>query len=168
MHFKRFLQMFAHAAQERYSKLVLAKLRNELVLKDGVVFNNDYEGKPSAGIVKIPVRDGEVTVSDYDKANGISGTHGSTAYENMPITKDKALNEIIDGYDAESVPDNLIADRLDSASYAMAKQIDSDGGTTLLAAATVDNETILTKENIYDKIVDIRTRMNKANIPNDG
>lgn len=168
MHFKRFLQLFAHAAQERYSKLVLAKLRNELVLKDGVVFNNDYEGKPSAGVVKIPVRDGEVTVSDYDKANGITGTHGSTAYENMPITKDKALNEIIDGYDAESVPDNLVADRLDSAAYSMAKQIDSDGGTTLLGAATVDNETALTKDNIYEKIVDIRTRMNKANIPNDG
>ncbi|MEF9917373.1 MAG: hypothetical protein RR746_08450 [Lachnospiraceae bacterium] len=76
MKFKNFLQMFAHAAQEWYSKLVLAKLRNELVLKDGVVFNNDYEGKPSAGVVKIPVRDGEVEVSDYDKANGIQGTHG--------------------------------------------------------------------------------------------
>lgn len=168
MKFKNFLQMFAHEAQERYSKLVLAKLRNELVLKDGVVFNNDYEGKPSAGVVKIPVRDGEVAVSDYDKANGIQGTHGSTSYENMPITKDKALNEIIDGYDAQSVPDSLVADRLDSASYAMAKQIDTDAGTTLLGAATVDNETLLTKDNIYDKIVDIRTRMNKANIPNDG
>lgn len=162
------LQLFAHEAQDRYSKLVLAKLRTELVLKDGVVFNNDYEGSPAAGVVKIPVRDGEVVVSDYDKANGIQGTHGSTAYENMPITKDKALNEIIDGYSAQTVPDNLVADRLDSASYSMAKQIDTDGGTTLLAAATVDNETVLTKDNIYAKIVDIRTRMNKANIPNDG
>lgn len=168
MKFKMFLQLFAHEHQERWSKLVLAKLRNELVLKDGVVFNNDYEGSPAAGVVKIPVRDEEVVVSDYDKANGIQGTHGSTAYENMPITKDKALNEIIDGYDSASVPDNLVADRLDSASYSMAKQIDTDGGTTLLAAATVDNETLLTKDNIYDKIVDIRTRMNKANIPNDG
>lgn len=163
-----FLQLFAHEHQERWSKLVLAKLRDTLVLKDGVVFNNDYEGKPSAGVVKIPVRDEEVVVSDYDKANGISGTHGSTAYTNMPITKDKAVNEIIDGYDAESVPDNLVADRLDSAAYSMAKQIDTDGGTTLLAAATVDNETQLTKDNIYEKIVDLRTRMNKANIPNDG
>lgn len=163
-----FLQLFAHEHQERWSKLVLAKLRNELVLKDGVVFNNDYEGSPAAGVVKIPVRDEEVQVSDYDKANGIVGTHGSTAYENMPITKDKALNEIIDGYDANAVPDNLVADRLDSAAYSMAKQIDTDGGTTLLAAATVDNETELTKDNIYFKIVDIRTRMNKANIPNDG
>lgn len=166
--FKIFLQLFAHEHQERWSKLVLAKLRNELVLKDGVVFNNDYEGSPAAGVVKIPVRDEEVQVSDYDKANGIVGTHGSTAYENMPITKDKALNEIIDGYDANAVPDNLVADRLDSAAYSMAKQIDTDGGTTLLAAATVDNETELTKDNIYFKIVDIRTRMNKANIPNDG
>lgn len=168
MNKKMFLQLFAHAHQERWSNLVLAKLRNDLVLKDGVIFNSDYEGKPSAGMVKIPVRDGEVVVSDYDKANGIQGTHGSTAYENMPITKDKALNEIIDGYDAQSVPDNLVADRLDSAAYSMAKQIDTDGGTTLLAASTVDNETLLTKDNIYEKIVDIRTRMNKANIPNDG
>lgn len=169
MRFKAFLlQLFAHEHQERWSKLVLAKLRSELVLKDGVVFNNDYEGSPSAGVVKIPSRDEEVKVSDYDKANGIDGTHGSTKYVNMPITKDKAVNEIIDGYDAKSVPDNLVADRLDSASYSMAKQIDIDGGTTLLAAATVDNETLLTKDNIYEKIVDIRTRMNKANIPNDG
>lgn len=163
-----FLQLFAHEHQERWSRLVLAKLRNELVLKDGVVFNNDYEGSPAAGNVKIPVRDEEVVVSDYDKANGIQGTHGSTAYENMPITKDKAVNEIIDGYDAKAVPDDLVADRLDSAAYSMAKQIDTDGGTTLLAAATVDNETALTKDNIYEKIVDLRTRMNKANIPNDG
>lgn len=168
MNIKMVLQLFAHEAQDRYSKLVLAKIRSELVLKDGVVFNNDYEGSPAAGIVKIPVRDVEVKVSNYDKANGIQGTHGSTAYENMPITKDKAVNEIIDGYDAKSVPDNLVADRLDSAGYSMAKQIDQDGGTTLLAGATIDNEVLLTKENIYDKIVDIRTRLNKANIPNDG
>ena len=89
MKFKMYLQLFAHEHQERWSKLVLAKLRDELVLKDGVVFNNDYEGSPAAGIVKIPVRDGEVPVSDYDKANGIQGTHGSTAYENMAITKDR-------------------------------------------------------------------------------
>lgn len=158
----------AHLPQERWSKLVLAKLRNILVLKDGVVFNNDYEGSPAAGSVKIPVRDGEVVVSDYDKANGIQGTNGSTGYETMVIDKDKAVNEIIDGYDAQSVPDNLVADRLDSATYSLQEQVDTDGGTVLLAAATVDNEDLLTKDNIYDNIVDLRTRMTKAKIPNDG
>ena len=124
-----------HESQTRYSKLVSAKLRNELVLRDGIVFNNDYEGNPVAGNVKIPVRDTEVQVSDYDKANGIQATNGSTSYVDLRISKDKAVNEIIDGFDSASVPDNLVADRLDSATYGLAAQIDTDGGTTLLAGS---------------------------------
>jgi hypothetical protein len=158
----------AHALQERYSKLVKAKIRKELKLKDGVVFNNDYEGSPTAGAVKIPVRDTEVAVSDYDKANGITAGTGSTTYETMTIDKDKAVNEIIDGYDAAAVPDNLVADRLDSAGYALAAQMDTDGGTVLVAGATATNVDLLTKDNIYSAIVDIRTAMSKANIPDDG
>ena len=158
----------AHTAQERYSKLVLAKLRKELRLADGVVFNNDYEGNPTAGAVKIPVRDTEVSVSDYDKANGISLTTGSTSYTTLLIDKDKAVNELIDGYDAAAVPDNLVADRLDSAGYSLAAQIDTDGATVLLAGATVKNVAQLTAQNIYNTIVDIRSDMSKANIPNDG
>lgn len=34
----------AHEQQERYSSLVLAKIRKENKLKNGVVFNTDYEG----------------------------------------------------------------------------------------------------------------------------
>ena len=158
----------AHTAQERYSKLVLAKLRAELRLADGTVFNNDYEGDPTAGAVKIPVRDTEVSVSDYDKANGISLTTGSTSYTTLLIDKDKAVNELIDGYDAAAVPDNLVADRLDSAGYSLANQIDTDGATVLLAGATVKNVAQLTAQNIYNTIVDIRSDMSKANIPNDG
>lgn len=158
----------AHEAQTRYSDLLLAKLRSELVLADDFVFNNDYEGEPTAGAVKIPVRDDEVTVSDYDKANGIAPTGGSTSYTTMNIDKDKAVNELIDGYDAESVPDKLVADRLDSGGYSLARQIDTDGATTLLAGATVTNISQLTALNIYSTIVDIRTAMSKASIPDDG
>ena len=158
----------AHEAQTRYSDLLLAKLRAELVLADGFVFNNDYEGDPTAGAVKIPVRDDEVAVSDYDKANGISPTGGSTSYTTLNIDKDKAVNELIDGYDAESVPDKLIADRLDSGGYSLARQIDTDGATTLLAGSTVTNVSQLSALNIYSTIVDVRTAMSKANIPDDG
>lgn len=157
-----------HTPQERYSKLTLAKLRDELCLKDGFVFNNDYEGNPTAGAVKIPVRDTEVAVSDYDKANGITATNGSTSYAPLLIDKDKAVNEIIDGFDSQSVPDNLVADRLDSAGYSLAQQIDTDGGTVLLSGATNKNVSQLTKDNIYETIVDIRADMTKAKIPNDG
>lgn len=158
----------AHELQERYSPLVLAKIRAENKLKDGVVFNNDYEGSPRAGVVKIPVRDTEVQVSDYDKANGITAGTGSTTYENFPINKDKGVNEIIDGYDSQAVPDNLVADRLDSAGYALARCLDNDGATALLAGSTVMNIGALATDTIYGNIVDIRTAMSKANIPDDG
>lgn len=158
----------AHTPREKYSELVLAKLRASLVLEDGVVFNNDYEGDPVSGSVKIPVRDDEVAVSDYDKANGISLTHGSTTYTTLLIDKDKAVNELIDGFDAVSVPGKLVADRLDSAGYSLARQMDTDGATTLLAGATIKNVDQLTSTNIYDTIVDIRTDMSEANIPDDG
>lgn len=158
----------AHASQERYSDLVLAKLRAELVLANGFVFNNDYEGTPTAGSVKIPTRDSEVTVSDYDKASGLNLATGTTTYTTMLIDKDKAVNELIDGFDAAAVPDNLIADRLDSAGYSLARQIDIDGATALLSGGTVMNVASLTKDNIYSNIVDIRTAMSKANVPDDG
>ena len=61
----------AHEAQERYSKMVLVKMRSETILADGIIFNNDYEGSPAAGVVKIPKRDVEVSARNYDKAAGI-------------------------------------------------------------------------------------------------
>lgn len=154
-----------HTAQDRYSKLVLAKLRNDLVLKDGIVFNNDYEGDPVAGKVRIPVRDTEVAVGDYDVATGKAVAQGATTYLDILVNKDKAVNELIDGYEAASVPDNLVADRLDSAGYSLGLQLDSDGATELLANGTVENVAQVTAANAYAAMVDLRTKMSKAKIP---
>lgn len=159
----------AHTLQERYARLVDAKLRAVLVKKDGVFFNTRYEGSPKAGAVKIPVRDAEVEVQQYDKAAGISGTTGSTTYLQMDIDKDYAVNEIIDGFDAAAVPDNLVADRLDSAAYSMAQQLEKDATACLEGAATAFGDTTaLTNTTIYVQLVDLRTTMSKANVPNDG
>lgn len=158
----------AHELQTRYSNLVDAKLRATLVKKDGVVFNTRYEGNPTAGVVKIPVRDTEVKVSDYSKTNGANATHGDTAYITVPVDKDKAINEVIDGYDAAGVPDNLVADRLDSGSYSMALQIEQDATDVLEAKATAHGgTTALTADTIYGVMVDFRTALSKAKVPND-
>lgn len=157
-----------HESQVRYSSLVDAKLRATLVKKDGVIFNNRYEGKPTAGSVKVPVRDTEVKVGDYSKTNGAGATHGDTSYLPLVIDKDKAVNEIIDGFDAASVPDNLVADRLDSAGYSMALQIEKDATACLEAAATATGSTTaLTKSTVYEAVVDARTVLSKAGVPND-
>ena len=116
----------AHNLQERYSALVDVKLRASLVTKDNVIFNTRYEGNPVAGAVNIPVRDAEVAVQDYNPLTGVSLTNGDTNYIKVLISKDKAVNELIDGYQADAVPDNLVADRLDSAGYSTASSIDAD------------------------------------------
>ena len=158
----------AHESQERYSSLVLAKMRQEAVLKDGIVFSNDYEGNPTSGAVKIPVRDAEVQVSDYDKTSGITASNGSTSYQTLVINKDKAVGEIIDGYDAAAVPDNLVADRLDSAGYALAQTLDNDGAAILLAEGAVFNAASVDSSSAYDLIVEVRKEMSKANVPAKG
>lgn len=159
----------AHTLQERYSNLVLAKLRASLVTKENVIFNSNYEGSPKAGSVKIPVRDAEVEVRDYDKANGLSGKTGSTTYMPLLITQDKAVNEVIDGYDAQGVPDNLVADRLDSAGYSLGADVDKYSIGILESQGTVlANKSALTKTTIYEQFIDVATALSEANVPMDG
>ncbi len=158
----------AHESQERYSSLVLAKMRSENILKDGIIFNNDYEGDPVAGSVKVPVRDGEVKVGDYDRSAGGDLSESSTEYRSILINREKYVNELIDSYDAASVPDNLVADRLDSAGYSMAATLDRDGASTLISQGTRVNASAISAATVYSDVVDIRTLMSKAKVPNDG
>ena len=155
----------ANELRDQYSELVLKKLRNELTLKDGVVFNNDYDGDPVAGAVKIPTREDEVAASDYDRAAGLAPSSGSTAYVTLAINRDKAVNEIIDGYEASAVPDGLVAERLDSAGYALGLAMDGDGAAELLAAGTQVGAPLLDKDSVYAILVAQRTQMSKDNIP---
>ena len=156
----------AHELQERYSNLVDMKLRDTIVQKDGIVWNNRYEGNPKAGAVKIPVRDTDVTVAAYSKQNGAEKTHGSTNYLTVTINKDYSVNEVIDGFDAAAVPDNLVADRLDSAGYSMALQMNSDSTTELVSGGTaMSSTTALDADNVYESFVDARTQLSKNKIP---
>ena len=89
----------SHTLQDRFSPLVDAKLRSELVQRNGSIWNNRYEGNPKAGVVQVPVRDTEVAIGAYSKSAGTSLTSGATAYVPVTISKDYAVNEIIDGYE---------------------------------------------------------------------
>lgn len=41
-------------------------------LKIRNTFSRDYEGTPTAGAVKVPVRNTDVSIRDYDIKNGLS------------------------------------------------------------------------------------------------
>lgn len=161
----------AHTAQERYAKLVDAKLRNTLVTKDNLIFNNRYEGDPKAGKVKIPVRDTEVEVKDYDKANGIDPSVGSTTYLDLTIDHDEAVNEVIDGFDAASVPDGIVAERLDSAGYSLGLSMDKNSMDVLQSQTDANisaTKTAITASTAYKEALAAKRVLSRAGVPNEG
>ena len=161
----------AHANQERWSKLVDAKLRNQLVTRDNYIFNNRYEGDPKSGKVKIPVRDTEVEVKAYDKAKGIDPKAGTTTYLDLNIDQDEAVNELIDGYDAASVPDGIVADRLDSAGYSQGLSIDKKSIEALQSAdgATIcATKTAATESNAYKLALEAKRVLSRKGVPAEG
>lgn len=139
--------------QERYSSIVEAKLRATSVFAG--LFNNYYEGTPKAGAVKVPVRT-EATVGDYTISTGGSINDVSTTYQTIVLDNDKYVNELIDGYVAAAVPDGMVAERLDSAGFALADTIDTALEAACVAGgtATTDHATSLTAKNIYASMVD--------------
>lgn len=155
----------SHALQDRYSNLVLAKLRDASVFVN--LANRRYEGTPKAGAVKIPVRDTEATVASYNKSTGKALTLGTTTYKTLPIENDIAVNEIIDGWDAAAVPDGLVADRLDSAGYMLASTIDTDMATMLTTSGNYTAEsstTASTATTIYKNMVGTVKLAKKAKV----
>lgn len=161
----------AHANQERWSRLVDIKLRNTLVTRDNLIFNTRYEGDPKAGKVKIPVRDTEVAVKVYDKAKGLDPESGTTTYLDLLIDQDEAVNELIDGFDAASVPDGITAERLDSAGYALGLSIDKKSIDALEGAsgATVSaTKTAATETNAYKLVLEAKRVLSRKGVPSDG
>lgn len=171
MKFLMFLQLFAHAHQERWSSLVDAKLRQTLVTRDNYIFNTNYEGNPKSGKVKIPVRDTEVTVKDYNKATGVDLETGTTTYMDLNIDQDKAVNELIDGFDAAAVPDNILADRLDSAGYSLALEMDQKSINLLETTSGINvcaTKTAATDQTAYKEVLAAKTYLTRKGVPQAG
>lgn len=142
-----------HELQERYAQTILKLLRLKNNLRNNA--GRDYEGSPAAGAVKIPVRDTEVAVSDYDVVAGASLGTGATSYLDVLVNKNKAVNELIDGYEAAAVPDGIVAQRLDSAAYSLDRTAELDFIAELKASGTESsNTTALVAATAYQSVVD--------------
>ena len=75
-------------------------------------FSRDYEGIPVSGAVKVPVRNTDVKIVDYDVKSGVALSQSATTYKNIPVDNHKAINELIDGYESQAVPDNFSSSKI--------------------------------------------------------
>ena len=139
-----------HERQERYADEAVKLMRPVMKIRN--TFSRDYEGKPTAGAVKVPVRSIDVVLADYDVKSGVALSQSATTYKNIPVDNHKAINELIDGYEAAAVPDNMVAQRLESGSFVVARALEDDAIKALLTG-TASTQGATTKETVYENIL---------------
>ena len=149
-----------HKRRETYASEVLALARIETNVYDD--FSTDYEIDGATGAINVPTRRGEVTISDYDILNGVELTQSATDYVVLPVDKNYAINELIDGYEAEAVPDDLRANRISDAAYSMGAKKENLAIAELVGKGTKSGDTAaLTVEDVYAKLAKEISNMKK-------
>ena len=140
-----------HKRQERYADTIVKLMRKQFNIRDE--FSRDYEGSPVSGAVNVPTRNGDITLSDYDILNGITMTQSATDFLQILVDGHKAFSELVDGYEAEAVPDNLRAQRLESAAYVTGKALEMSAIAALINGGTTEDVTTeTTADNMYTTI----------------
>ena len=152
-----------HKRRETYANEVLAMAKSKVNIYDD--FSTDYEIDGATGQINVPTRSAEVTISDYDILNGVALTQSATDYKVLPIDKNYAINELIDNYEAEAVPDNLRANRIEAAGYSLGLKKENMAISALVNGGTTSSDTTaLTKANAYEKIAKEIANMKKRNM----
>ena len=152
-----------HKRRETYATEVLAMAKSKVNIYED--FSTDYEIDGATGAIKVPTRDATVTISDYDILNGIALTQSATDYVDLPVDKNYGINELIDGYEAEAVPDNIRANRIEAAGYSLGLKKENMAIAALIADGTTSADTTaLTEETAYKKIAAEVSNMKKRNM----
>lgn len=152
-----------HKRRETYANEVLAMAKSKVNIYED--FSTDYEIDGATGQINVPTRSAEVTISDYDILNGVELTQSATDYVALPIDQNYAINELIDGYEADAVPDNLRANRIESAGYSMGLKKENMAINQLVTKGTTSSDkTALTEADAYKKIASEIANMKKRNM----
>lgn len=138
--------------------------------------NRDYEGtiRQQGDTVHINTI-GAITVNDYTRNTDIEDPEIlTTTDQTLEISQAKYFNFQIDDVDAAQAAGNMMDTAMGRAAYALNDVSDSyllgliaagaDSGNILGSSAAVS----LTADNVYNNIVDLRTVLDKANVPNTG
>ena len=140
--------------------------------------NRDYEGeiKKQGDTVHINTI-GEVTIGTYTKDTDFaSGPQTLTATDStLVINQAKYFNFAVDDIDTAQAAGDIMDKAMQRAAYGLADAADKYLADQLAAAITTANgnqvgttAVALTKENVYENIVKMKTILDKANVPTTG
>lgn len=160
-------------APQIWSAKILDALDKSLVYNK--LFNNDYEGEITEAGSTVHIGSiGKVSVKAYTKGAAIAAPD-AVNIEDQTLTLDKAeyFNVAVDDVDAAQSKINLIDGATTQAGNAFADSTDQYLAGVLAAKAgvklnAVATPTVITKENAYDMLIDLKVKLDKANLPKAG
>ena len=130
--------------------------------------NREFEGdiKEQGSIVKI-CGVGNVTVSDYEKNTDMSAPETlSDTLSLLRINQAKYFNFQIDDVDRAQSNPKLMDEAMRTAAAALANEADAYVYSLYSESATTVTEDAASADNIVDHIIDLKTKMMKANVMN--
>lgn len=139
--------------------------------------NRDYEGVISNQGDTVHINSiGAITVKDYTKNSDIDAPDAlTTTDQTLEIDQCKYFNFQVDDVDKVQAAGELIDVAMGRAAYALADASDAFLLKTIAAGAAAGNTVgttaapiALTASNVYENIVKLRTKLDKANVPNTG
>ena len=139
--------------------------------------NRNYEGLIANQGDTVHINSiGAITVSDYTKNTDISDPAAlTTTDQTLVIDQAKYFNFQVDDVDKAQAAGELVDTAMGRAAYALADAADAyllkliaAGAATGNVGGAASGPIALTAANVYENIVKVRTKLDKANVPNTG
>lgn len=139
--------------------------------------NRNYEGEISNHGDTVHINTiGAITVKSYTKNTDIDAPETlTTTDQTLVIDQAKYFNFQVDDVDKVQAAGELVDTAMGRAAYALADVSDADLLGVIAAGAAAGNTigsaaapVALTASNVYENIVKLKTKLDKANVPNTG
>lgn len=159
-----------------WSARLLSNLQKALIYGQPGVVNTDYEGEISEYGDTVKINSiGPVTIGDYTKNQDITGPETLSDDQAMlVIDQAKYFNFQVDDIDKAQQKPKVMDEAMKEAAYGLADVADqyiANLYTGVAADNVIGDDTApegLTKDNIYDLLVDLGTILTDAKIPKEG
>ena len=153
---------------ERVMETTEQVLSQKSIIK--TIARTDIEGTPGATQVKLWVNELS-TVANYVPGTGVSRTVDGSNYVTLDDLKEKAVNELLDGYSVAAAPAQYVAGRLIASIEALGEQQDTDAFATMADDGTeaFDSDDLKpVASTIYARLIALKQALDTAKTPKQG
>jgi hypothetical protein len=169
-------QMINNFIPTVWSVKILKALEKFHIFGSSAVCNREYEGeiRDKGDSVKINSV-GDITIKDYTRNADIDGAEElNDAGQMLNITEGKYFNFGVDDVDKVQANANVMAEAMSRAGYGLRDKVDLFVAANHVFVPTAnlvgDDVTpiVPTKDDAYDYLVDLKVKLNEANVPAEG